>query len=153
MKKIFLALIFIASISNLKAQYGSLNAILERLEETRGINQQLENVSIEDKKFYIVKDFEDYTERNFIVIKGDKSTYVEILDDKKTGESTSKVYSGDALRTRKNVISIRCDMLEGKKIPIPITKTLAMMKQKDILYLLDANSKDRWIDEASLRKK
>ncbi len=137
----------------IKAQYSSINAILTLLEERKGINQNLKDVNIDDTKFVLIKDFEDHTERSFIVIKGNKATYVEMFDDKKTGETSSNVFSGDIMRTRRNIISLRADQLEGKKIPIAITKTLLMTKQKKILYLVDLNSKERWIEENAINKK
>ena len=137
----------------IKAQYSSINAILTLLEERKGINQNLKDVNIDDTKFVLIKDFEDHTERSFIVIKGNKATYVEMFHDKKTGETSSNVFSGDIMRTRRNIISLRADQLEGKKIPIAITKTLLMTKQKKILYLVDLNSKERWIEENAINKK
>lgn len=136
----------------LSAQYGTLNAILDRLEEKKGINQNLENITIDEKKFVLIKNFDDHTERYFIVIKGNNATYVEMFDDKASGETSTNVFSGDVVRSRKNIVSIRCNNLEGEKIAIPITKTLLLTKQKDILYLYDINSKDRWIDEVSVGK-
>lgn len=153
MKKILIASLILMSISAMKAQYGSLNAILTELEARKGINQTLKNVSIDDTKFVLIKDFEDHTERSFIVIKGNQATYVEMFDDKKTGETSSNVFSGDILRTKHNVISLRADLLEGKKIAIPITKTLLMTKQKKVLYLIDINSKERWIEENAVNQK
>lgn len=137
----------------IKAQYSSINAILTLLEERKGINQNLKDINIDDTKFVLIKDFEDHIERSFIVIKGNKATYVEMFDDKKTGETSSNVFSGDIMRTRRNIISLRADQLEGKKIPIAITKTLLMTKQKKILYLVDLNSKERWIEENAINKK
>ena len=141
--------IFLFVFCGLKAQYGTLDAILTRLEERKGINQNLQNVNIDDIKFVLIKDFEDHTERNFVIFKGKEVTYVELFDDKATGETTSNIFTGDFVRSRKNVISIRCNLLEGKKIPIPVTKAFLLTKQRKILYLLDMNSKDRWIDESS----
>lgn len=152
MTKFFSGLLLIGTVFFANAQYGTLNAILTKLEERKGINQNLSNVNIDDKKFVVIKDFQDHTERNFIVIKGKKATYVEVFDDKATGESTSNVFSGDIVRSRKNIISLRADMLENKKVPIPVTKTLLLTRLDDILYLIDINSKDRWIDEASFSK-
>jgi len=137
----------------LKAQYGALNAILQRLEEKKGVNQNLQDVNIDDSKFVLIKDFDDHTERSFIIIKGSKATYVEVFDDKQTGKSTSNVFTGDIVRSRKNIISLRADYLEGKKIPIAVTKNLLMTKQKKILYLVDINSKERWIEESAINKK
>ncbi len=136
----------------LKAQYGSLNEILNRLEQRKGINQHLENVNIDNKKFVFIKDEADHTERDFIIIKGNNATYVEVFDDKATGESSSNVFTGDIIR-KKNIISLRADLLENKKIPMPVTKTLLLTQQDNILYLIDVNTRDRWIDEASYSTK
>ncbi|AZA53606.1 hypothetical protein [Chryseobacterium sp. G0201] len=151
MKKLFIGILFLGALG-LKAQYGSMNEILTILEEKKGINQHLENESVDNKKFVFIKDAEDHTERDFIIIKGKNATYVEVFDDKATGETSSNVFTGDIIR-KKNIISLRANMLENKKVPIPVTKTLLLTKQKDILYLIDVNTKDRWIDEASYSKK
>ncbi|PWW19591.1 hypothetical protein [Chryseobacterium sp. AG844] len=151
MRKIFIG-IFLLGTLGLKAQYGTLNEILNRLEQRKGINQHLENVNIDNKKFVFIKDEADHTERDFIIIKGNNATYVEVFDDKATGESSSNVFTGDIIR-KKNIISLRADMLENKKIPMPVTKTLLLTQQDNILYLIDVNTRDRWIDEASYSKK
>ncbi|KFF12818.1 hypothetical protein IW15_08505 [Chryseobacterium soli] len=147
MKKLFIGILFFGALG-VKAQYGSMNEILTILEERKGINQHLENVNIDNKKFVFIKDSDDHIERDFIIIKGNNATYVEVFDDKATGESSSNVFTGDIIR-KKNIVSLRADMLENKKVPLPVTKTLLLTKQKDILYLIDINTKDRWIDEAS----
>ncbi|MFP3833366.1 hypothetical protein [Chryseobacterium sp. SIMBA_028] len=151
MKKFLIGILFFGTLG-LKAQYGSLNSILDRLEARRGINQNLESVNIDNKKFVFIKDEADHTERDFIVIKGNNATYVEVFDDKATGESSSNVFTGDIVR-KKNIVSLRADVLEGKKIPMPVTKTLLLTKQDNILYLIDVNTRDRWIDEESYSKK
>ncbi|MDM1556921.1 MULTISPECIES: hypothetical protein [Chryseobacterium] len=151
MRKLLIGILFFGTLG-VKAQYGSLNAILDRLEARRGINQNLEKVDINNKKFVFIKDEADHTERDFIVIKGNDATYVEVFDDKATGESSSNVFTGDIIR-KKNIISLRANVLEGKKIPMPVTKTLLLTQQDNILYLIDVNTRDRWIDEASYSKK
>ncbi|SIT21338.1 hypothetical protein SAMN05421786_10995 [Chryseobacterium ureilyticum] len=151
MRKFLIGMLLFGALG-LKAQYGTLNAILDKLEARKGINQNLEAVNIDNKKFIFIKDEADHTERDFIVIKGNNATYVEIFDDKATGESSSNVFSGDIIR-KKNIVSLRADVLEGKKIPMPVTKTLLLTKQDNILYLIDVNTRDRWIDEASYAKK
>ncbi|WP_336687772.1 hypothetical protein [Chryseobacterium bernardetii] len=151
MRKLLIGILFFGTLG-VKAQYGSLNAILDRLEARKGINQNFEKVNIDNKKFVFIKDEADHTERDFIVIKGNSATYVEVFDDKATGESSSNVFTGDIIR-KKNIISLRADVLEGKKIPMPVTKTLLLTQQDNILYLIDVNTRDRWIDEASYSKK
>ena len=153
MKKLIFAAVLCIFTSTVKAQYGTLNAILQRLEEKKGVNQNLDNVNIDDAKFILIKEFDDHTERNFIIIKGLKATYVEVFDDKQTGKSTSNVFTGDIIRSRKNIISLRADLLEGQKIGLPITKNLLMTKQKKILYLVDINTRERWIEESAINKK
>lgn len=153
MKKLFFATFLLASFVALKAQYSSLNAILNLLEERQGVKQNLKNINIDDKKFVLIKDFADHTERNFIIIKGNSATYVEMFDDKKTGESSSNVFTGDYVRTKHNVISLRADHLEGKRIALAITKTLLLTMQKNIPYLLDVNTRERWIEEDAINKK
>lgn len=152
MKKIFALLLFISALG-LKAQYGSVNAILDILEAKKGLNKNLSNVNIDDVKFVLIKEFADHTERDFIIIKGNKATYVEVFDDKQTGETSSNVFTGDVVRSKNQIVSLRADQLEGKKIPIAITKTFLMTQQKKILYLIDINTKERWIEESSINKK
>lgn len=153
MKKLILAAFLMGATLSLKAQYGTLNAILDRLEEKRGISQNLKDVAIDNKNFVYIQDFEDHTERNILSVKGNSATFIEMFDDKKTGETSSNVFSGDVVRTAHNMLSFRFDKLEGKKIALPITKTLLMKMQKKIIYLIDVNNKQRWIDEASVNKK
>lgn len=153
MKKTFAVALLCISIFGLKAQYSSVNAIIQKLEERRGINQNLKAVNIDDRKFVLIKDFPDHTERSFIIIKGNQATYVEMFDDKQTGDTSSNVFSGDIVRSRHNIISLRADKLEGKKIPLAVTKTLLMTTQKKFLYLIDVNTKERWIEEAAFNQK
>ena len=152
MNKLILLIAFFASSLALKAQSGTLNAILDRLEEKRGVNKDLKDVNIDDIKFVLIKDFDDHTERNFVIIKGNKATYVEMFDDKQTGETSSNVFSGDIVRSRHNIISLRADQLENQKIALPITRTFLMTKQKKVLYLIDVNNKERWIEESAFNK-
>lgn len=152
MKKTVFTFFFLASVVFAQAQYAAINAILDRLEDRRGLHQNLKNVNIDDTKFYFIAEFEDHTERSFIILKGNKATFVEMFDDKKTGQTSSNVFSGDVIRTNHNIISLRADQLEGQKIAVPLTKTLLMTKQKKILYLIDINSKERWIEERALNK-
>ena len=152
MNKLILLIAILASSLALKAQYGTLNAILDRLEEKRGVNKDLKDVNIDDIKFVLIKDFDDHTERNFVIIKRNKATYVEMFDDKQTGETSSNVFSGDVVRSKHNIISLRADKLEGKQIALAITKTFLMTMQKKVLYLIDVNTKERWIAESAFNK-
>lgn len=152
MKKIFFVLSVCFATVILQAQYAAINAVLDRLEQRHGINQNLSAEKLDDRKFVLIKDFEDHTERSFIVINGKNATYVEIFDDKKSGQSTSNVFTGDIVRSQHNIVSLRVDQLEGEKIAVPIAKTFLLTKQKKTLYLIDVNTKERWIDEQKFNK-
>lgn len=152
MKKIFLLLLTGLSFT-IQAQYASMNAILDELEARKGINQNMKDVNLDNAKFVLIKDFEDHTERSFIVLNGSQATYVEMFDDKQNGKTSSNVFTGDVVRTQDNIISVRADKLEGEKIALPIVKNLMLAKQKKTLYLIDVNTKDRWIEESALNKK
>lgn len=152
MKKIFFVFSVLFATVIVQAQYARINAVVDRLEERHGVNQNLSAEKLDGRKFVLVKDFEDHTERSFIVINGKNATYIEIFDDKKTGQSTSNVFTGDIVRSQHNIVSLRVDELEGEKIAVPIAKTLLLTKQKKTLYLIDVNTKERWIDEQMFSK-
>lgn len=152
MKKTFALLLLIAALG-IKAQYGSVNAILDMLEAKKGMNKSASNINLDDVKFVLIKDFDDHKERKFLIIKGKQATYIEVFDDKQTGETSSNVFSGDIVRTDNQIISLRADRLEGKKLPLPITKTFLLTQQKKIPYLVDINTKERWIEESAINKK
>ncbi|PIE50207.1 MAG: hypothetical protein CSA38_04325 [Flavobacteriales bacterium] len=147
MKKQILFILFLLFAININAQYGTAERVLTRLEQRKGLHQeQVKKMSISGKKFVLIKDFKDHTERKFISFDGKKVTYVELIDDKKTGKTSSKVFTGDMMRNKHNVVSIRANYLEGKRIPIAITKTMVFMQLDDKLYLIDANTKEEWIE-------
>jgi hypothetical protein len=152
MKKIFAVLLLISAL-NFKAQYGTINAILNQLEQEKGLNKDLSNVEIKDVQFVLIKNFADHTERNILIVKGNDATYVEVFDDKQTGDSSSNVFSGDVVRSNEHIVSLRADHLEGKKIPMPIVKTFLLTQQKGILYLIDVNTNERWIEQSAITKK
>lgn len=151
MKNILFLLLTITGIS-LNAQYGAINERLQRLEEKSG-SQNLKDIDISNKKFVLIKDYEDHTERMFITINGNQATFVEVFDDKSNNTTTSNIFTGDVIKTQNNVLSFRFDKLEGKKVALPVAKTLLLNKQKKVIYLVDVNTKERWIDDAAINKK
>ena len=152
MKKIIFTALLAVSAVGLKAQYNVINERLRLLEEKKGLNQNTKEVDVSDKKFVLIQDFDDHTERMFITINGNEATYAEVFDDKASGQSSSNVFSGNVVRTNANMLSFRFDNLEGKKIALPLTKNLLMTKQRNTLYLIDVNTKQRWIDNAAIKK-
>lgn len=153
MKKNLLLLSFVLLFGITSAQLNVVNYSLDQLEQNKRVNSNLENESLDNKKFVLIKDFEDHTERQFIILKGNKATFIEIFDDKTTGESHSNVFSGDVLRTRHNMISLRFDTLEREKLSVPVVKSMLLKKHQTHLYLTDMNTQERWMDENSMRMK
>ena len=152
MKKVFFTVLLSILGANLSAQFGHIDAALTKLQERAG-NKDLGHISLDNRKFVLVKDFNDHTERNFVIINGKMATYVEMFDDKQTGESTSNVFTGDIVRSQSNIISLRADKLENQKIGLPLVKNFLLTQHKKVLILIDVNTKDRWIEENALTKK
>lgn len=153
MKKLSVIAVLLLSYVAVNAQFAEMDLRLKILEEKKGVRQNIKSENLSGKKFVLLKTFEDHNERLFITIDGDKATYAEVFDDLKTGQTSSNVFQGDVLKTDANVLSFRFDTLEGEKIALPLVKNLLLTKQKSTLYLLDVNTKDRWIDESALASK
>lgn len=154
MKKLilFCALTFV--LSGVNAQnFGSLDAIIQKLEKRNKTNKNAVDYSIQNKKFVNVQNFDDHDERFIIEFNNDNSiTLIELFDDKSTGQTSSNIFTGDFVR-KNNIISIRADKLEGQRIAIPLTYMFYLMNVKDIWYLKDMNNNLRWIENNSLGKK
>ena len=82
--------ILLASLSA-QAQSSRLDELLSILEAKKGLRIAKTDVDISDKKFILIKDFDEYTERNFIILKGNLVTMVEVFDDKKTIKKNNKM--------------------------------------------------------------
>lgn len=152
MKKIFSICLFFAFVG-MHAQFAQMNKILDELENRYGISEELKNENIDGLKFVQIKEFETYTERIIIEVKGKTATFVEIFDEKDTGESGTNVFTGDYIRTNKNMISFRFDKLEGKKTAVPKVLNLLLTKYNDTIYLLNYQTKERWIEHKKLETK
>lgn len=153
MKKI-LVLLMLSTLNFVNGQgYIELNKLLHRLEQENKINHETElHYDLEGKRFIYLKDFPEKTERRILEIRNNASQLIELEDDKSTGKTTSKIYTGDVVR-KNHVVSIRLDKLEGERIGMPVTFLYHLTYQGGIWYLLDANTGLRWIDTQDLNKK
>ncbi len=150
--RLFLVMAVFFAVS-VQAQFATMNKILDRTAERRQANKDLSKITLDGKKFLLIRDFPDHTERNFISVNGDQLTFVEVFDDKQTGQSSSNVFSGDVVRTRHNMISLRADKLEGERIGLPLTKTLQLVVRDKTLYLKDIHTGDYWTEESPAKQK
>lgn len=145
MKKIFSICLFFAFVG-MNAQFAQINKILDELENRYGISEELKNENIDGLKFVQIKEFETYTERTIIEIKGKTATFIEIFDEKIGEKSRSNIFTGDYIRTNRNIVSFRFDKLEGKKTAVPKVLNLLLTKYNDTVYLLNYQTKERWIE-------
>ncbi len=150
MNKLFTLLFSVWAVTTLSAQYQQIDYKLAELEEKKGIQENLKKLNLEDKTFVLIKEFDDHTERQFIKIQGEKSTFIEVFDDKTTGESSSNVFSGDFIKTEGGYLSFRFNELESQPLPLPLVKSLLATRHKKILYLKDINTGERWIELSAI---
>lgn len=153
MKKLVLFLSLISSVYFYSQNFSAINDILEKIESKHKKMKDASGYTINNKKFVLVEDFEDHSERHILEFKSDNSiTLIELIDDKSTGQTYSNIFSGDFIRKR-NAISIRANYLEGKQIATPIIYSLYLMNANDIWYLKDINNSKRWIENNNLLRK
>ncbi|MDO4225616.1 MAG: hypothetical protein Q4C75_06970 [Bergeyella zoohelcum] len=79
MKKLILAIAFLYISINANAQYALIDARLSLLEERKEMHKELKNVSVDGKRFILIKDFEDRTERLYLSINANNATFAEVL--------------------------------------------------------------------------
>lgn len=102
------------------------------------------NINLNYKKFELKNDFADHTEQHELVFIGKEIAYIETIVDKADNSSVKNVFSGDFVLTKNNIVSVRANLLDGKKINIPITKTLLIIPYDQSIALKDVNSADIW---------
>lgn len=153
MKKIVLFTFLITSVSFYSQNFSALDKVLEKLEGKSKKVKDAGSYNLQDKKFVLIEDFDDHSERHILQFNADNSlTLIEVIDDKSNDKSYSNIFSGDYVR-KKNAISVRADRLEGKKISIPISHNLYLLNAGNIWYLKDINTNKRWIENSNLLKK
>lgn len=149
-KKIITAAVLLSGLAFGHAQYSEINARLAEIEARKGSGQPVTAEELSGKRFLMIKDFEDHTERQFITMQNAAATFVEVFDDKAAAKTSSNVFTGDVQYTPEGMLSFRFDKLEGRKINLPVAKSLRVYRQRRTLYLLDVNTRERWIDEAAV---
>ena len=154
MKKLLFAGILLGSIFTLKAQNASsLSKILDKLEANDKPQKDYDDYILEGKKFFVLVNAEDHSERHIIeFLPNNKVQIIELIDDKKTGDTFSNIFNGDILR-KHNSISVVGDILEGKKIPVPKVYNLLLNYYDSYWYLIDINTGEKWLETHYLQKK
>lgn len=153
MKKFLLLSVILVSASIYSQSYSGLDQILDKLEAKQKKMKDASDYNIQTKKFVLIEDFDDHSERHILEFNIDNSLQlVELIDDKSTEKTYSNIFTGDYIR-KNNAISVRANFLEGKQISKPIIYNLYLMNISDIWYLKDINTGKRWIENNSLIKK
>lgn len=154
MKKILLTGVLFVATFNLHAQnFGAINKILDKLEKNSKSDKEYDDFKLEGKKFFVLADAPDHSERHIIEFLPDnKVQIIELIEDKKTGDNFSNIFNGDIIRNHNN-ISVRADILEGKKIPMPKVYNLLLNFSRGYWYLVDINTSEKWLETHLLDKK
>ncbi|WP_300671777.1 hypothetical protein [Soonwooa sp.] len=154
MKKTLLAGALMLTTISISAQsYQQLDDIISKIESRVKKNKNAVDFDILNKKFVLMETFDDHDERHIVEFNPDNTvTLIELFDDKENGQTASNVFTGDYVR-KNNIVSVRADMLEGKKIGMPLTYTFYLMNAKQVWYLKDTSSNKRWIENTKLGKK
>ena len=153
MKRALFLLSILTSVTFYSQNFGAINEILEKIEKKHKKMTDASDYSINNKKFVLIEEFSDHSERHILEFGTDnKVTLIELIDDKATGQTYSNIFSGDFIRKR-NAISVRANYLEGKQIASPIIYSLYLMNANSMWYLKDINNSKRWIENNKLIKK
>lgn len=152
MKKILAGAVLIFSTCAVNAQnFGLINKILNKLENDNKTQKDYDDFNLEGKKFFVLADDADHSERHIIeFLPENKVQVIELIDDKKTGDTFSNLFNGDILR-KHNSISVRADILEGEKIPVPKVYNLLLNFYRGYWYLVDVNTGEKWLETNYLK--
>jgi hypothetical protein len=152
-KTLITSALFFAAFQVQAQESGSLAQILDKLEKNHKTAKEYDEYNLEGKKFFVLVDAPDHAERHIIEFLPDnKVQIIELIDDKKTGDHFSNLFDGDVIRNH-NSISVRADILEGKKIPMPKVYNFLLDYYKGYWYLVDINTAEKWLETHYLEKK
>lgn len=125
---------------------------LDKLEKNENFDTTPLNLDLNSKKFILVKNTDKTVYRNILEFSSDnKITLIELMDDKQSDASTSKVYFGDAVK-KENYVSVRADKLENKMLDLPYVLNFILHKRNGILYLINVSNNEAWVDTNTISK-
>ena len=133
------------SIQMLHSQrLSEINDRLQKMSEKRIWDKGIINADLVGKKFVIVKsEGTSVIKRILQFEENNKFTLIEIREDKKTNQDTSKIYTGD-IQKNENNISVRADKLEGETITLAYTYNFILQRKHGVLYLHNVNNNEKW---------
>lgn len=153
MKKI-ICLLTIISFSLFHAQekrtrnYNDINNRIEELLEKRELDRKVINVNIEGKTFALLQNSETSVHKTIIhFLPQNKIDIIDFLDNSANKSNPSQYYNGDFIKND-NFISVRADILEGKKIGLPLTYNFVLQERDGVLYLLNLNTNEKWMESS-----
>lgn len=131
--------------------YEDINARLDRLLREREVEKRVLNVNLEGKTFVLIQNKGTLVYKYVVSFLADKNiNIIELINDTSAQSKTTKLYSGDFVRNN-NYISVRADVLEGQKIGIPLTYNFMIQERDGILFLININNNEKWIDTALVK--
>lgn len=147
MKNIISLLLLILCASTFNAQrFGEINDRLQKMSKKRTWDSGIIDADLAGKKFVIVKSEGTTVIKRILQFEENKNkiTLIELVEDKKTDDSSSKIYSGDIVK-KDNNISLRADKLEGETIALAYTYNFILQRKQGVLYLQNINNNEKWI--------
>lgn len=146
-----LSFCFSLAQKNIYRNYNDINARLDELLIKREIDKRLLNINLEGKTFVLIQNKGTVVHKDIInFIKEKKINIIEYINDTSTEKKTTKLYSGDYIK-KNNYISIRADVYENQKIGIPLTYNFLIQEREGILFLININNNEKWIDTAIVK--
>jgi len=110
------------------------------------LKKRVLNVNLEGKTFVLIQNKGTLVYKYVVSFLADNhANIVALNNDTSAPSTTTKPYSGDFDRTN-NYISVRADVLEGQKIGIPLTYNFMIQERDGILFLINMNNNEKWID-------
>jgi len=147
MKKTILIVVLMLLGMNIHAQNsGVFKKLANNLSTNLSETQSYDDYNLEGKMFITLRDSADHSERLIIDFQPDNQiAYAEAIIDKDSGDIFTNTFTGDVMR-RGNAISVRADRLNGERIGNPQVFNFLLSYDKNQYYLLDINTREKWID-------
>lgn len=145
MKKNVSLLLILISTGLFNAQsFAEVNDRINKLSKKGNWESGIIEDNLTGKKFSLEKNDNILNSKKIIEFEPNNNiTIIEMEEDKKNAKNISSIYSGDIMKNE-NVISVRADKLEGKKIAFPLVYNFILQKRNGILYLHNVNNGEKW---------
>ena len=143
---LFISFSFLHAQEKRTRNYNDINNRIQELLEKRELDRKVINVNIEGKTFALVQNTENSVHKTIIhFLPENKLDIIDFIDNNANKSNPSQFYNGDFIKSD-NFISVRADILEGKKIGLPLTYNFVLQERDGVLYILNLNTNEKWME-------